>query len=86
MRTACFSVSSGREIYLTPLLTPPEEDPLEADTSGGRCLWWQNPLEGTWDQEARQEVTSYPPGDRQTPVKYYLVPNFVCWWYLLTVP
>ena len=39
--------------------------------------------EGTWDQAARQEVTSYrdPPVDRMTDTclwKYYLTPNFIC--------
>ena len=42
------------------------------------------PLEGTWDQLARQEVTSYRdpllPVDRHLFIKHYLPPNFVCGW------
>ena len=43
---------------------PPDRDP-RTETPG------QRPPEGTWDQSARQAVTSYrdPVVDRQTPVK-----------------
>ena len=36
----------------------------------------REPLKGTWDQAARQEVTSYkdPPMDRHTPVKEITLP------------
>ena len=35
--------------------------PLNVSTGGCHItLWRENPLEGTWDQVARQEVTSYP--------------------------
>ena len=54
MHTACFSDSWG-----SPYRDPPDRDPQA-----------KNPLhpEGTWDQAARQEVTSYKdlPVDRMT--------------------
>ena len=55
-----------------------DSDPLDRDLSGRR------PLQGTWDQAARQEVTSYsesPPASRMTDThlwKYYPAPNFFC--------
>ena len=73
MRTARFSGSGGTvSSRQTPPL-PKQTSPLEADP-----LHIDRPfLEGTWDQTARQEVTSYPPVDRQTGVKtlHYLVPT-----------
>ena len=70
----------------TPLDTdPPGQRPLEGDhwdPPRGRPPD-TDPPERTWDQEARQEVTSDRglPVDRMTDPrlrKYYLAPNFVC--------
>ena len=57
-----------------PTLLPEADSPTPvADPPVDRPSWMQTPLEGTQDQAAKQEVTSYrvppPPVDRQTPVK-----------------
>ena len=58
---------------------PPDRDPLDRDPPDRdpqtETPWIetprQRPPEGTWDQAARQEVTSYrdPPVNRQTGIK-----------------
>ena len=52
--------------------TPPQDITPKTEISPDRDL-----LEGTWDQAARQEVTSYrdPPLDRQMPVKILPCPK-----------
>ena len=63
---------------------PFHRGPLDRDLSPGETLWkehgtrYRDPLEGTWDQSTRQEVSSYrePPLDRQTPVKILPCPSF----------
>ena len=69
MHTARFSGSGGT---VSRRLTPSSQtSPLEADPLPiGRPF-----LEGTWDQAARQEVTLYPPVDRQTDVKTLPCPD-----------
>ena len=69
-----------------------QRTPLDRDPLGHRLPWTQTPRkimgpgtetlpEGTWDQAARQEVTSYrdPPMDRQTPLKALPCPKLHLW-------
>ena len=66
--------------YTTPTRTSQDRDLPDRDLPGRdpeRETPEQRPLEGTWDQAARHEVTSYrdPPVNRQTGVKTVLCPK-----------
>ena len=54
---------------------PLDRDPLDRDHPLGSKK--ETALKGTWNQAARQEVTSYrdPPVDRQTPLKILPCPK-----------
>ena len=76
MRTANSSLYGGGGVCLWGVSMT--ETPMDKDPQKEHGINDRDPSEGTWDQAARQEVTSYRDPmwtDRQTPVKILLCPK-----------